>query len=96
MSKKLLTPTVVDAVVEKVGLVAEKLKTAAEQIAVEGWKWIEVAVSFPHGATHGLRELAGTQTGKLTHTGGTGLVFPKRQWRLQRYCRYMVSEVYIS
>lgn len=42
------------------GLVAEKLKTAAEQIAGEGWKWIEVAVSFPYGATHGLRELAGT------------------------------------
>lgn len=41
-------------------LVAEKLKAAAEAIAAEGWKWIEVAVSFPYGATHGLRELAGT------------------------------------
>jgi len=41
-------------------LVDEKLKTAADQIAEEGWKWIEVAVSFPYGHDHGLRELAGT------------------------------------
>ena len=29
-------------------LVAEKLKATAETIAAEGWKWIEVAVSFPY------------------------------------------------
>lgn len=40
-------------------LVAEKLKTTADQIAEEGWKWIEVAVSFPYGHDHGLRELSG-------------------------------------
>ncbi|BAI99161.1 chromosome partitioning protein ParB [Sphingobium sp. TA15] len=40
-------------------LVAEKLKAEAETIAAEGWKWIEVAVSFPYGHDHGLRELAG-------------------------------------
>jgi ParB family chromosome partitioning protein len=40
-------------------LVAEKLKAEAETIAAEGWKWIEVAVSFPYGATHGLRVLEG-------------------------------------
>lgn len=40
-------------------LVAEKLKTSAETIAAEGWKWIEVAVSFPYDATRGLRELRG-------------------------------------
>jgi ParB family chromosome partitioning protein len=40
-------------------LVAEKLKTEAETIAAEGWKWIEVAVSFPYGHDNGLRELAG-------------------------------------
>ncbi|OJY74067.1 MULTISPECIES: ParB/RepB/Spo0J family partition protein [unclassified Rhizobium] len=40
-------------------LVAEKLKTTAEAIAAEGWKWIEVAVSFPYDATRGLRELQG-------------------------------------
>ena len=40
-------------------LVAEKLKAEAETIAAEGWKWIEVAVSFPYGATHGLRPLEG-------------------------------------
>ncbi|MFD1330420.1 ParB/RepB/Spo0J family partition protein [Methylopila musalis] len=39
-------------------LVAEKLKTTADQIAEEGWKWIEVAVSFPYGHDHGLRELS--------------------------------------
>ncbi|ANH06415.1 ParB/RepB/Spo0J family partition protein [Shinella sp. HZN7] len=40
-------------------MVAEKLKATADQIAEEGWKWIEVAVSFPYGHDHGLRELAG-------------------------------------
>jgi ParB family chromosome partitioning protein len=40
-------------------LVAEKLRDAAVGIAAEGWKWIEVGVSFPYDATYGLRELAG-------------------------------------
>ncbi|RWB72394.1 MAG: DNA-binding protein [Mesorhizobium sp.] len=40
-------------------LVAEKLKMIADEIANEGWKWIEVAVSFPYGAANGLRELEG-------------------------------------
>ncbi len=40
-------------------LVAEKLKAEADTVAAEGWKWIEVAVSFPYGATHGLRALEG-------------------------------------
>ncbi|RKD74875.1 ParB/RepB/Spo0J family partition protein [Rhizobium sp. WW_1] len=40
-------------------LVAEKLKATAESIAAEGWKWIEVALSFPYDATRGLRELQG-------------------------------------
>lgn len=41
-------------------LVTEKLKTEAETVAAEGWKWIEVAVTFPYGHDHGLRELLGT------------------------------------
>ncbi|WP_404934614.1 ParB/RepB/Spo0J family partition protein [Nitratireductor sp. L15S-10] len=41
-------------------LVAEKLKAEAEAIAAEGWKWVEVAVSFPYGHQHGLRQLVGT------------------------------------
>lgn len=41
-------------------LVTDKLKVEAETIAGEGWKWIEVAVDFPYGHTHGLRPLAGT------------------------------------
>ena len=41
-------------------LVAEKLKVAADEIAGEGWKWVEAALSFPYGHAHGLRELAGT------------------------------------
>jgi len=40
-------------------LVAEKLKATAESIAAEGWKWIEVAVSFLYDASRGLRELQG-------------------------------------
>jgi len=41
-------------------LVTDKLKAEAETIAGEGWKWIEVAVDFPYGHTHGQRPLAGT------------------------------------
>ncbi|MHA7866292.1 MAG: ParB/RepB/Spo0J family partition protein [Salipiger thiooxidans] len=41
-------------------LAGEKLKAEAESIAAEGWKWIEVAVDFPHGHTSGMRRLAGT------------------------------------
>jgi len=40
-------------------LVAAKLKTEAEAIAAEGWKWIEVAADFPYGHTHGLRQIDG-------------------------------------
>ncbi|WP_349365539.1 MAG: ParB N-terminal domain-containing protein [Nitratireductor rhodophyticola] len=41
-------------------LVAEKLKLVADEIADEGWKWVEVAVSLPYGHQHGLRQLVGT------------------------------------
>ncbi|WCM27344.1 ParB N-terminal domain-containing protein [Sphingomonas sp. QA11] len=41
-------------------LVGEKLKAEAETIAAEGWKWIEVAVSFPYDAARGLQEITGT------------------------------------
>ncbi|UCI10713.1 ParB/RepB/Spo0J family partition protein [Mesorhizobium sp. B1-1-8] len=40
-------------------LVAEKLNTAAQEVAAEGWKWIEVAVSFPYDARRDLRALQG-------------------------------------
>jgi ParB family chromosome partitioning protein len=40
-------------------LVAEKLKTTADEIASEGWKWVEAALSFPYGHQHGLREMVG-------------------------------------
>ena len=41
-------------------LVAEKLKTEAETIAAEGWKWVEAAVDFAYGHDHHLRRLDGT------------------------------------
>jgi ParB family chromosome partitioning protein len=41
-------------------LVTEKLKAAAADIAAEGWKWINVAVSFPYGYDNGMRRIAGT------------------------------------
>ena len=41
-------------------LVNEKLKAEAETIAAEGWKWIEVAVSFPYSHAYGMRQLVGT------------------------------------
>src|SRR5882724_4465023 len=40
-------------------LATEKLKTEAQTIAAEGWKWISVALDFPFGHTGGLRELEG-------------------------------------
>jgi len=40
-------------------LVADKLKAVAGEIAAEGWKWVEVALTLPYGATRGLRELTG-------------------------------------
>jgi ParB family transcriptional regulator, chromosome partitioning protein len=41
-------------------LVADKLAAAAETIAAEGWKWVNVDVAFEYGHTHGLRRLAST------------------------------------
>ncbi len=41
-------------------LVAEKLKATADEIAGEGWKWVEAAPSFPYGHERGLRALTGT------------------------------------
>ncbi|MFC5386864.1 ParB/RepB/Spo0J family partition protein [Aquamicrobium segne] len=41
-------------------LAGEKLKAEAETIATEGWKWIEIAMTFPYGHDHGLRQLVGT------------------------------------
>jgi len=40
-------------------LVSEKLKVIADEVASEGWKWVEAAVSIPYGVTRGLRELSG-------------------------------------
>jgi ParB family chromosome partitioning protein len=40
-------------------LVTEKLRTEAETIAAEGWRWIEIAPSFPYGHDHGLRRIEG-------------------------------------
>ncbi|MER8788369.1 ParB/RepB/Spo0J family partition protein [Mesorhizobium sp. M0983] len=40
-------------------LVRDKLKSIADEIAAEGWKWIVVDVDLPYGHNHGLRALAG-------------------------------------
>ncbi|WP_430448606.1 ParB/RepB/Spo0J family partition protein [Rhodophyticola sp.] len=40
-------------------LVAEKLKTAAEEIAEEGWKWVRLDVTMPYDAAYGLRRIDG-------------------------------------
>jgi ParB family transcriptional regulator, chromosome partitioning protein len=40
-------------------LVADKLRTEAETVAAEGWKWLDVAASFPYGHDHGHRRLEG-------------------------------------
>ncbi|TPN31872.1 ParB/RepB/Spo0J family partition protein [Mesorhizobium sp. B1-1-6] len=41
-------------------LVRDKLKSIADEIAAEGWKWIVVDVDLPYGHNHGLGALAGT------------------------------------
>jgi ParB family chromosome partitioning protein len=41
-------------------LAADKLKTVADEIAAEGWKWINVDINLPYGHDHGLRALTGT------------------------------------
>src|SRR6266853_304763 len=41
-------------------LVADKLRLEAEIVAAEGWKWLDVAASFPYGHDHGHRRLEGT------------------------------------
>ncbi|AMK21708.1 ParB/RepB/Spo0J family partition protein [Sphingobium sp. TKS] len=41
-------------------LVAEKLRTEADQIGTEGWKWVEASLSAPYGVSHGMREIVGT------------------------------------
>src|SRR5882724_7381719 len=41
-------------------LVADRLRTEAEAVAAEGWKWLDVAASFPYAHDHGLRRLEGT------------------------------------
>ena len=41
-------------------LVSEKLKIIADEVAGEGWKWIEVDVSHPYDVARGLREITGT------------------------------------
>ncbi len=40
-------------------LVTEKLQAEAKTVAVEDWKWIEVALELPHGYSHCLRFLSG-------------------------------------
>lgn len=40
-------------------LCTTKLKTVAESLRPEGWKWIAVAVSFPYGHDSGMRRLSG-------------------------------------
>jgi len=41
-------------------LVADKLKTVADEIAAEGWKWIIVDVDLPYGHAYGLRAITGS------------------------------------
>lgn len=37
----------------------DKGQAEAETVAVEVWKWIEVALDLPYGYSHGLRSLSG-------------------------------------
>ncbi|HEY3838124.1 MAG TPA: ParB/RepB/Spo0J family partition protein [Bryobacteraceae bacterium] len=48
-------------------LCTAKLKTVAESLRPEGWKWIAVAVTFPYGHDSGMRRLCG-KLQELTET----------------------------
>ncbi len=41
-------------------LVSDKLKVIADEVAAEGWKWIEVDTDLPYGHDRGLRVLTAT------------------------------------
>ncbi len=41
-------------------LVGERLKTVAEEIASEGWKWVKIDLDLPYGYDHGLRQITGS------------------------------------
>lgn len=41
-------------------LVGEKLRTEADRIGTEGWKWVDARLSVPYGVSHGMREIVGT------------------------------------
>ena len=41
-------------------LVNEKLSEIAQEIAAEGWKWVEAAIDHPHGVERGKRRIPGT------------------------------------
>ncbi len=64
-------------------LVTEKLKAEAETIAAEGWKWIEVAVSFPYGHDDGLRQLDGTPADITADEQATIEVLQTEQGKLE-------------
>ena len=46
-------------------LVEEKLRSVADEIAGQGWKWIDASVELPYGYANGLRRLVGV-TQELT------------------------------
>ena len=39
-------------------LAGEKLQRETELVRAEGWRWVEAAIAFPYGHTHGLRRIA--------------------------------------
>jgi ParB family transcriptional regulator, chromosome partitioning protein len=40
-------------------LLTDKLRTVADDIADEGWKWVEAAIDLPYGHEHGARRITG-------------------------------------
>ena len=43
-------------------LATAKIGAAAEELAAEGWRWIDAALDFPYGHTTGLRRIAGERS----------------------------------
>lgn len=64
-------------------LAEEKLKTEAQKLADEGWKWISAAIDFAYGHKQGLRRLAGEPIDMTEEEQATRAALVEEQDRLE-------------
>ena len=64
-------------------LVDEKLTAQSQAIAAEGWKWVEIATSFPYGFSHGLRKIVGLRVDLNEDEAATALALEEEYARIE-------------